>query len=63
MLTPTVSMGVRHLFLDFAGLSPGLVGVYRSNATVPFKNVPTGFDIPLTITQGAISTASGAVVN
>jgi len=52
-LTPaTVSIGGVQLFVDFAGLMPGGVGVYQINATVPFKGVPTGFDIPLTISQG-----------
>jgi len=56
LLTPTVTIGDTPLFVGYAGLSPGLVGVYQINATVPFKNVPTGFDIPLTITQGGAST-------
>jgi uncharacterized protein (TIGR03437 family) len=56
LLQPTVTLGGADLFVGFAGLAPGFVGVYQINATVPFKNVPTGFDIPLTITQGGAST-------
>jgi len=56
LLAPTVTLGGANLFLGYAGLTPGLVGVYQINATIPFKNVPTGFDIPLTITQGGVST-------
>jgi len=33
-----------------------MVGVYQINALVPFKGVPLGFDIPLTINQGGSST-------
>ena len=53
----TVSLGGVELFVDFAGLTPGSVGVYQINARVPFKGIPTGFDIPLVIGQGGRSTA------
>jgi uncharacterized protein (TIGR03437 family) len=53
---PNVSLGGVPLAVDFAGLTPGLVGVYQINARVPFKGLPTGFEIPLTITQGGGST-------
>jgi uncharacterized protein (TIGR03437 family) len=56
LLPATVTIGGTSLFIDFAGLAPGLVGVYQINALVPFKGVPTGFDIPLTISQGGAST-------
>lgn len=56
LLPATVTLGGTGLFIDFAGLTPGSVGVYQINALVPFKGVPTGFDIPLTITQGGAST-------
>ena len=56
LLTPTVTLGGAPLFVDFAGLTPGLVGVGQINVTVPFKGVPTGFDIPLTINQAGSST-------
>jgi uncharacterized protein (TIGR03437 family) len=55
-LPVTVTIGGTSLFVDFAGLAPGMVGVYQINALVPFKGVPTGFDIPLTISQGGAST-------
>jgi uncharacterized protein (TIGR03437 family) len=56
VLPVTVTIGGTSLFVDYAGLAPGMVGVYQINALVPFKGVPTGFDIPLTISQGGAST-------
>lgn len=56
LLPATVSLGGTNLFIDFAGLVPGGVGLYQINALIPFKGVPTGFDIPLTISQGGGST-------
>ena len=56
LLPATVTLGGTSLFIDFAGLTPDSVGVYQINALVPFKGVPTGFDIPLTISQGGAST-------
>jgi uncharacterized protein (TIGR03437 family) len=56
LLPATVSLGGTQLFVEYAGLTPGGVGVYQINATVPFKGVPTGFDIPLVISQGGQST-------
>jgi uncharacterized protein (TIGR03437 family) len=41
--------------VQFAGLVPGEVGVYQINAAVP-SNVPTGMEIPLTVSQGGIAT-------
>jgi uncharacterized protein (TIGR03437 family) len=55
-LPVTVTIGGTSLFVDYAGLAPGMVGVYQINALVPFKGVPTGFDIPLTISQGGAAT-------
>src|ERR1041384_6034395 len=52
----TVTLGGMPLFVEFSGLTPGLVGVYQINVSIPFKGVPAGFDIPLTITQGGAST-------
>jgi uncharacterized protein (TIGR03437 family) len=52
----TMSLGGVELFVDFAGLTPGSVGVYQINAKVPFKGIPTGFEIPLVISQGGAST-------
>jgi uncharacterized protein (TIGR03437 family) len=52
----TVTLGGSGLFVEFAGLTPGGVGVYQINVSVPFKGIPTGFDIPLVITQGGSST-------
>jgi len=56
VLPATVTLGGTSLFVDFVGLTPGSVGVYQINALVPFKGVPTGFDIPLTVNQGGATT-------
>lgn len=55
LIVPTVSIGGAQLSVEFAGLAPGQVGVYQINARVP-RSVPTGFDVPLTVSQGAQGT-------
>ena len=52
---PDVSLGGLTLPLYYAGLTPGEVGVYQINALVPGW-APTGMQVPLTITQGSVST-------
>jgi uncharacterized protein (TIGR03437 family) len=52
---PTVYLDGAQLPVEFAGLVPGEVGVYQINVQVPFKNVRTGMQIPLTITQGGFT--------
>ena len=52
---PAVTLGSTNLFVTFAGLVPGEVGVYQIDATVP-GGVPGGTQVPLVITQGAAST-------
>ena len=52
---PTVSIGGTRLPVDFAGLSPELVGVYAIVVSVP-DTVPEGMEMPLVISQGAYST-------
>jgi uncharacterized protein (TIGR03437 family) len=52
---PDVSLGGLSLPLYYAGLAPGEVGVYQINALVPGW-APTGMQVPLTITQGSVST-------
>ncbi len=49
-----VSLGEVGLPVDFAGLTPGQVGVYQINARVPWW-APTGMEVPLVIRQGAQS--------
>jgi uncharacterized protein (TIGR03437 family) len=53
---PAVYIGGSQLFTLWAGLVPGLVGVYQINAQVPFHNVPTGSNIPFTVVQGNAQT-------
>jgi uncharacterized protein (TIGR03437 family) len=52
---PTVTLGGTTLFVNYAGLAPGQVGVYQIQVAVPFKGVPLGFGVPLTVTQGGAS--------
>lgn len=56
LVKPQVTLGGVSLPVAFAGLAPGEVGVYQINAQVPFKEVPTGMEIPLTISQGSYTT-------
>jgi uncharacterized protein (TIGR03437 family) len=49
---PSVELGGQKVQLDYAGLAPGLVGVYQINLTIP-RSVPTGLGLPLTISQGS----------
>jgi uncharacterized protein (TIGR03437 family) len=64
VIQPTVTLGGVQLNVEFAGLTPGFAGVYQINVAVPFKGVPTGFDIPLVISQGGqATTLSVRVVN
>lgn len=55
VVKPVVSLGGLSLPLYYAGLTPGEVGVYQINALVPGW-APTGMQVPLTITQGSVST-------
>ena len=52
---PAVTLGSDALSVEWAGLVPGQVGVYQIDAKVPFK-VTTGFNVPLVISQGSVST-------
>jgi uncharacterized protein (TIGR03437 family) len=55
VIPPEVSLGGAGLAVSYAGMSPGLVGVYQINATVPHW-APAGMEVPLTISQGGHST-------
>jgi uncharacterized protein (TIGR03437 family) len=60
---PTVQLGGQNLSVSYAGLSPGEVGVYQINVSVP-STAPQGLSIPLTINQGAtIATVGLRVVD
>jgi uncharacterized protein (TIGR03437 family) len=52
---PTVTLGGVGLNVTYAGLAPGMVGVYQINATVSGQIV-TGLSIPLVIEQGGAQT-------
>ena len=57
LIKPVVTLGGVNLFVEYAGLAPGQVGVYQINAVVPFKGVPKGMSIPLKIVQDTFSTS------
>jgi uncharacterized protein (TIGR03437 family) len=54
-LPATVSLGGAFLDVSYAGLAPGQIGVYQINARAPAKP-PLGTEVPLTLTQGGVST-------
>ncbi|MBZ5592186.1 MAG: hypothetical protein LAP39_08115 [Acidobacteriia bacterium] len=54
--TPTITIGGASIFVLSAGMAPNQVGVYQIDAQVPFHHIPTGHNIPFTITQGDSST-------
>jgi uncharacterized protein (TIGR03437 family) len=58
LVPPIVTLGGATLPVEYAGLTPGAVGVYQINVIVPFKGVQTGFEIPLTVTQGGNATTT-----
>jgi uncharacterized protein (TIGR03437 family) len=55
LIQPDVSLDGMPLRVDYAGLTPGGVGVYQINAKVP-SGLREGQDMPLTIRQGGMST-------
>ena len=55
IVSPVVDIAGVQLPVTYAGLSPGQVGVYQINATVP-RNVKEGVSQNLRITQGGFST-------
>jgi len=61
LVPPVVMLGNTALFVSYAGLAPGEVGVYQINAQVPFHGIPTGSSVPLTITQGITQTTTVSV--
>jgi uncharacterized protein (TIGR03437 family) len=53
---PSVTIGGASIFVLSTELVPNQVGVYQIDVQVPFHHIPTGSNIPLTITQGSYST-------
>ena len=52
---PTVTLGGVALPVQFAGLTPGMVGVGQINAFVP-ESIPEGLEVPLKIAAGEYET-------
>jgi uncharacterized protein (TIGR03437 family) len=62
-VTPDVQLGGTELPVEFAGLTPGEVGVYQINVDVP-QSTPTGLGIPLSIAQGgSVGTVNVRVID
>jgi uncharacterized protein (TIGR03437 family) len=57
LVQPTVALGGVALPIEYAGLTPGSVGVYQINVAIPVKGLPAGVEVPLNISQGGNSTA------
>jgi uncharacterized protein (TIGR03437 family) len=55
LVEPVVTLGGQNLGIEYAGLSPGQVGVYQINAVVS-GFAPLGVEVPLAIEQGGNST-------
>lgn len=56
VVKPSLMLSDVSIPVHYAGLVPGQVGVYQIVGKVPFRDIPTGFDVPLTISQGGLST-------
>jgi uncharacterized protein (TIGR03437 family) len=55
-IPPIVTIGGIAVQVDFAGLTPGQIGVYQINVRVNGR-VPLGLSVPLVISQGSGSTS------
>ena len=63
LIGPVVDLAGTALPVGFAGLTPGQIGVYQINATIP-RTVPTGLELSLRINQGgSITTVPVRVVD
>lgn len=56
VVQPRVELGGVELPVHFAGLTPGQVGLYQINVSIP-RNVPLGLAVPLKISQGSSGTS------
>ncbi len=54
VVAPEVSLGGLPLTVGYAGLAPGLVGVYQINTRAPGK-APEGDQVPLTVSQSGVT--------
>jgi uncharacterized protein (TIGR03437 family) len=49
------------IIVDFAGLAPGMIGIYQLNLRVPGFHI-SGDSLPVTITAGGVSSPSAGPV-
>ena len=56
-LTPvTASLGGQDIPVSFAGLTPGFIGLYQVNVSIPV-NTPPGLDLPIYFTIGGVASS------
>jgi uncharacterized protein (TIGR03437 family) len=55
VIQPDVSLDGLPMAVDYAGLTPGGIGIYQINVRAPLE-VSDGQNVPLTIRQGGMST-------
>jgi uncharacterized protein (TIGR03437 family) len=46
--------------VSFAGLSPGMPGIYQVNIVIP-ASAPPGLDLPLVLRQGSVLSHAAAI--
>ena len=63
LLTPSVTIGASPAAVSYSGLTPGAIGLYQVNATVP-TGVPAGGAIPvvLSFTDASANKANSNIV-
>ncbi len=59
-LPVTVTVGGVNAVVSFAGLSPGFVGLYQVNATIP-AGVTTGPAVPVVLTQNGVASNAASI--
>src|SRR6266513_2265269 len=60
VLQPTVTVGGQAAGVQYAGLSPGFVGLYQVNLQIP-PGVSAGSAVPVVITQNGIASNAATI--
>ena len=61
LIPPVVTLGGVPMQVEFAGLTPGEIGVYQINVRISDR-APLGLGVPLSVSQGAGGTATSVRV-
>jgi uncharacterized protein (TIGR03437 family) len=56
VVSPVVTLGGVPMQVEFAGLTPGEIGVYQINVRINDR-APVGMSVPLSVSQGSGATA------